>query len=201
MPEHLKDVDLDSVDSLQPKWYSILHSTYNKEMNHLQPEILLKVSIEVDGEQQVPAQQSPTKKSVRTTPKKQQTLSKNVNTDKFIQIGDANKPNQARYTFSLCLKNLSGILDLIRANSHVTLQPDAKLYMYSTLEKKYNCFKNGHILENLAIFERYLGNGGNSGNEKFANFFHQFANFFDPIREFLFHEFLGFPWRFVSPVF
>lgn len=138
MPEHLKDADLATVNSLQPKWYPILHSTYWKTQGNLQPEILLKLSIEIDGQEPIDNQilknqiGSPKKRAAAPrTPKKQTDSEKDG--EKYIQIGNPAKTSQEKYTFSLCLKNLTGVLDLIRANSHINLQPDAKLYMYANV--------------------------------------------------------------------
>ena len=170
MPEHLKDADLATVNSLQPKWYPILHSTYWKKQGNLQPEILLKLSIEIDGQEPIENQilknqiGSPKKRAAAPrTPKKQTDSEKDG--EKFIQIGNPAKTSQEKYTFSLCLKNLTGVFRVMQHCGGGTSMvvphevphevPPTEIFSQKKLFLNIFLMIFGVLIENSVIFESF----------------------------------------------
>ena len=141
-----KATNIEDLDALQPKWYPILNHNYkNKESNKLVPAIFLKLHLESDDLAEVvqksreAEQQKETK--VANSLKKAPILSSQKNTGstnkpppkKFIQIGSSQKSNQEFFTLKIETSKITNILDLIRANAHIQIVNQAKLYVYMNL--------------------------------------------------------------------
>ena len=124
LPDQIQDLQRETISSIQPKWYPVLNTTYNKQLN-LNPELLIQLSIEQDcaeedeNENIEQEQSSPVK-----SPSGKQS---------FIQIGDPNRKDQEKFTFILQLTDLTNIHDVINANAHIALQPSANLFLYTNI--------------------------------------------------------------------
>ena len=142
-----KATNIEDLDALQPKWYPILNHNYkNKESNKLVPAIFLKLHLESDDltemvqkSKEVEQQQKETKivNPVKKVPILQSNQ-KNSSTSKpppkkFIQIGSSQKSNQEFFTLKIETSKITNILDLIRANAHIQIVNQAKLYVYMNL--------------------------------------------------------------------